>query len=291
MIDIITEILVYAVVLGALYLMVSLGFSLICGVLGIFNLGYSATILVAIYGTWMLKDTFGLSLLPAIVGVFILQVLFTIGIIYFPIVKRYMEQEELLLTALLLVAFIVQETVNHFYPETTGVDIPTTILSGTLRIASTNIPSQMLIVVAVAFIVTAFFVILLMKTRIGFKIRAVSQDRTAAKLMGIKVERVYVLALVLAVIPPTIGMLVIAPVWGIAPSMGTPLLQTAILVTVLGGLGNLRGTVLASFIVGVVASTVAFIGNPRLVGMTILLVVFFVLIFKPKGLAKSETLW
>ncbi|MBA7586028.1 hypothetical protein ES708_28024 [subsurface metagenome] len=202
-----------------------------------------------------------------------------------------MEQEELLLTSLLLVSFIVEETVNHFYPITAGVDIPTTILSGTLPIASTNIPSQMLIVVAAAFIVTVFFVILLMKTRIGFKIRAVSQDRAAARLMGIRVEKVYILAMVLAVIPPTISMLVVAPVWGIDPGMGTPLLQTAILVTVLGGLGNLRGTVLASFIVGLVASTVAFIGNPRLVGMTILLVVFFVLIFKPKGLAKSETLW
>jgi len=291
MISIINEVLVYAVVLGSLYLMISLGFSLICGVLGIFNLGYGSTILVAIYGVWMLQATFGLSLLPAIIGVFILQFLFTIGIIYYPIVKKYMEKEELLLTSLLLVSFIVEETVNYFYPITAGVDIPTTILPGTLMIGSTNIPSQMLIVVATAFIITAFFVILLMKTRVGFKIRAVSQDREAARLMGVRIERVYVLAMVLAVIPPTIGMLVVAPVWGIDPGMGTPLLQTAILVTVLGGLGNLRGTLLASFIVGLVASTVAFLGNPRLVGMTILLVVFFVLIYKPKGLAKSETLW
>jgi branched-chain amino acid transport system permease protein len=291
MMDALESVLVYAVVLGSLYLLISLGFSLICGVLGIFNLGYGATFLVAIYGMWMLMATFGLGMWPAIVGVFILQCIFTLGVIYYPIVKRYMEKEELLLTSLLLMSLIVEETVNHFYPVTAGVDIPTRILSGTLRIGSTSIPEQMLIVIAAALVVTFFFVIFLMKTRIGFKIRAVSQARHAARLLGVRVERVYALAMVLSVIPPTICMLIIAPIWAIEPAMGSSLLQTAILVTILGGLGNLRGTLLASFIVGLIASSVAFVGNPRLVGMTILVVVFFVLIYKPQGIAKSETLW
>jgi branched-chain amino acid transport system permease protein len=287
----IESILVYAVVLGSLYLMISLGFSLICGVLGIFNLGYGATFLVAIYGMWMLMTTLGLGLWPAIIGVFILQFLFTLGIIYFPIVKRYMEQEELLLTSLLLVSFILEETVNHAYPVTAGVDIPTKILTGTLQIGSTNIPEQMLIIVAAALLTTTFFILFLMKTRIGFKIRAISQNKQAAQLLGVKVERVYALAMVLSVIPPTICMLIIAPIWAVEPTMGGSLLQTAILVTILGGLGNLRGTVMASFIVGLIASVVAFVGNPRLVGLAILVVVFFVLIYKPQGIAKSETLW
>jgi branched-chain amino acid transport system permease protein len=73
--------------------------------------------------------------------------------------------------------------------------------------------------------------------------------------------------------------------------MGNSLLQTAILVTILGGLGNLRGTVMASFIVGLIASSVTFFGDPRLVGMATLTIVFLVLILKPEGIAKSETLW
>jgi len=287
----IESVLIYAVVLGSLYLLISLGFSLICGVLGIFNLGYGATFLVAIYGMWMLMATFGLGLWPAVIGVFVLQFIFTLGIIYYPIVKRYMEKEELLLTSLLLMSLIVEETVNHVYPVTAGVDIPTTILSGTLAIGSANIPAQMLVIVAAALLITAFFVVFLMKTRIGFKIRAVSQDRQAARLLGVRVERVYALAMVLSVIPPTICMLIIAPIWAIEPNMGASLIQTAILVTILGGLGNLRGTVMASFIVGLIASAVAFVGNPRLVGMAILIIVFFVLIYKPQGIAKSETLW
>lgn len=287
----IQSVLVYAVVLGSLYLLISLGFSLICGVLGIFNLGYGATFLVAVYGMWMLMDTFGFGVLPAIVGVCVIQCVFTLAVIYYPIVKRYMEKEELLLTSLLLVSLIVEETVNYAYPVTAGVDIPTTILSGTCEIGAVSIPSQMLVVVIFAALITAFFVVFLTRTRIGFKIRAVSQDPEAARLLGVKVEVVYALAMILSVLPPTICMLVIAPIWAIEPTLGNSLLQTAILVTILGGLGNLRGTVMASFIVGLIASSVAFFTNPRLVGMAILIIVFFVLLFKPQGIAKSETLW
>ncbi|WP_054030567.1 branched-chain amino acid ABC transporter permease [Desulfatitalea tepidiphila] len=284
-------VMIYAVLFGSLYLLISLGFSLVCGVLRIFNLGYGATFLVAVYGMWMLKSTFGLSLALSIVGVFVLQFIFWIGLVYFPIVKRYMEKEELLLTSLLLVALIVEETVNHFYPVTAGVDIPTSIFSDTIQIGTTTIPTQMIVMVFVSLLITAFFILFLMKTRIGYKIRAVSQDSEAARLLGVKVEQVYALAMGLSVIPPTVCMLVIAPIWSIEPTLGHSMLQTAILVTILGGLGNLRGTLAASFIVGFVSSAVAFFANPRLVGLSILVIVFFVLLFKPQGIAKSESLW
>ncbi len=287
----IESVLIYAVQLGSLYLLISLGFSLTCGVLGIFNLGYTATFLVAIYGTWMLIQAFGFKLLPAIIGVFVLQALFTLGVIYYPVVKRFMEKEEILLTSLLVISLILEETINYVYPITAGVDIPTTILSGSVQLGSVNIPGQMLVVIAAALMITAFFIIFLLKTRIGYKIRAVSQSQAAARLLGVKVERVYALAMVLSIIPPTICMLIIAPIWSIEPGLGNSLMETAILVTILGGLGNLRGTVIASFIVGLIASGVSFFGNPRLVGMATLIIVFFVLIIKPQGIVKSETLW
>jgi len=289
--EIIKTILIYAVMLGSLYLLVSLGFSLICGVLGIFNLGYGITFVVAVYGMWFLMHTCGFGLLPAIAGVFVLQFLFTLGIIYYPIVKRYMEQEEFLLTSLLLVSLIIEEFVNHVYPITAGVDIPTTIIPGTIELGGSTLPFQMLFVVVFAVIITAFFVVFLLKTRLGLKIQAVSQNHDAAQLMGVKVGRVHIIAMLLAAIPPTICMIVIAPVWAIEPAMGESLLQTAILVTILGGLGNLRGTIMASLIVGLISSSIAFLVNPRLVNAAILICVFLVLLFKPEGITKSESLW
>jgi len=99
--DSIQFILVYGFILGSIYLLISLGFTIVCGVLRVFHMGYGVVFVVSVYTTWMLMDTFHLSLFTSIVGMFILQILFTLFVIYFPVVKRYFEWEELLLTSLI----------------------------------------------------------------------------------------------------------------------------------------------------------------------------------------------
>jgi len=289
--DTIEFILIYTFVLGSLYLLISLGFSIVCGVLRVFHMGYGVTFIVAVYAMWMLMKEFHLGLISAMLGMMILQILFTLGIIYFPVVKRYLEQEELLLTSLILISLIVEESANFFYPVTAGVNIPTTILPGALKIGKSSIPTQMVIASGVAVVTTAIFVLFLLKSRRGLVIRAVSQDIESAQLMGANVGKVYALAMVLSAMPPTICMLVIAPVWSIEPSLGLPLMMTAILVAILGGLGNIRGSIMASYIVGFLSSSVAFLINPRMMGLATLIMVFIVLIFRPEGIAKSESLW
>ncbi len=291
MVDTIQVILIYTFVLGSLYLLISLGFSVVCGVLRDFHMGYGVTFIVAVYAMWMLMKEFHFGLVSAMMGMFLIQTLFTLGIIYFPVVKRYIEQEELLLTSLILISLIVEESANFFYPVTAGVNIPTTILPGALKIGKASIPIQMLIASGVAVVTTAAFVLFLLKSRRGLVIRAVSQDIESAQLMGANVGKVYALAMVLSAIPPTICMLVIAPVWSIEPSLGLPLMMTAILVAILGGLGNIRGSMMASYIVGFLSSSVAFLINPRMMGLATLITVFIVLIFRPEGIAKSESLW
>jgi branched-chain amino acid transport system permease protein len=82
-----------------------------------------------------------------------------------------------------------------------------------------------------------------------------------------------------------------APFWSTDPKLGWPLLEIAILVSVLGGLGNIKGTLLASYIVGFVVAVVGNLIDPRLTTLAMLLVVLTVLIFKPEGIARSESLW
>lgn len=291
MLNTLQAILVYMFIFGSFYLLVTLGFTIICGVLRIFNLGYGITFVVAIYGVWIFMKELGLGLGPAILAMVVLQCLFTLGVIYFPIVKRYTEQEEILMTSLLLIAMIVEEAVNFQYPVTAGVNIATTIIPGTVVIGSTSIPIQMLFVAGIGIVTTVLMLFFLLKTKMGLVIRAVSQDTESSQLMGANVNVVYALAMILAVIPPTIAILAIAPVWSIDPRLGQPLLQTAILVSILGGLGNIKGTVMAAYIVGFVASFVAFMIDPRLMNLATLLLVFLVLTFKPQGIARSESLW
>lgn len=284
-------ILVYTFVFGSIYLLVSLGFSLVCGVVRIFNLGYGMVFLIAIYGTWFFIDMFGWGLWPAILGMVVIQVIFTLGVLYFPIVKPHLEREEVLLTMVILLAMIVEETVNFKYPESTGIFLSTTIIPGTIKIAGASVPMQMITTGVAAVIITAVFVLFLMYSRIGLKIRALSQNTRIARLMGTNVDSIYSVAMLISVIPPTIAALLIVPFWAVDPMMGWPLLQTSILVAILGGLGNIRGSILASYIVGFVSSAVAFIIDPRLMGLAVLIMVLVVLLFRPQGIARSESLW
>jgi branched-chain amino acid transport system permease protein len=291
MLDLIQIIVIYTFIMGSLYLLISLGFSIVCGVLRIFHMGYGLISVVAVYATWMLMKEFGLGLVPAIAGMFVIQCLFTLAVIYYPIVRKYSEKEEILLTALLLIALIVEEAANYRYPVLEGVNIPTTLISGALKIGATTISHQMLIAAGVAILVTVLFVIYLLKSRWGMVMRAMSQDIDAAQLMGADVGKTYAFAMILSIIPPTLAILVMAPFWSTEPKMGWPLLEIAILVSVLGGLGNIKGTLLASYIVGFVVAVVGNLIDPRLTTLAMLLVVVTVLIFKPEGIARSESLW
>ena len=88
----IQNVLIYAFILGSIYLLVSLGFSIICGVLRIFHLGYAYIFPVTIYATWMFLKALGWSLIPSIIGMVAVQFLIAY-LIYIGVIKKYLESE------------------------------------------------------------------------------------------------------------------------------------------------------------------------------------------------------
>ena len=135
--------LIYTLLLGSLYLLVSLGFSLICGVLRIFHLGYAYIFVATIYLTWLFFHTLGLPLWLSIILMVIVQAGIAIAI-YKGIIARYLKMEEKIITGLLLIAMIAEQAANRWYPIQAAVNLPTTIIPGSMAIGSTNISIQML---------------------------------------------------------------------------------------------------------------------------------------------------
>jgi len=283
--------LVYTLLLGSLYLLVSIGFSLICGVLRIFHLGYAYIFVATIYLTWMFFHTLSLPLWLSIILMVVVQAGIAIGI-YKGIVARYVKMEEKIITGLLLIAMIAQEAANRWYPVQAAVNLPTTIVPGSMVIGSTEISYQLLIAAVFGIVVTAFFVLFFLKTKTGLAVRAISYDISTSKIMGIQVEQIYMFIMVVVLLPVIIAMLMIAPVWAVDPFMGWGYMTTAILVSVMGGLGNIRGTIIASFIIGLTHAFMSFvIKEPRLMNLAALVVVVIMLLFRPQGIAKTESLW
>ena len=284
-------VMIYTFVLGSIYLLIALGFSLICGVLRIFHLGYAYIFPLTVYGTWMFMSALGWSLIPSILGMVVIQFIVSI-LIYKGIIKKYLNTEDVLLTALLLVALIIEQAANYFYPVQAGVYLETTLMGGIFQIGEVVIPKQLVIGAVIALVMTGAFVFFFVKTKTGMAIRALSQDIYSSKIVGINVETLYLFTMMIVLLPVIIAMLVVAPVWSVEPGMGWLYMTTAILVAVLGGLGNIKGTIMASFLIGFTHAIVCnVIGEPRFMNLSALILVMIVLVIRPQGLARSESLW
>jgi branched-subunit amino acid ABC-type transport system permease component len=243
------------------------------------------------YLTWMFMRDLGFSLISAIIATIIIHSVFA-PLLYRTIVRRYLIKEEYLLTALLLVALIFDEVVNYVYPPEIGVSIPTVIMPGETKIGASTVPNQLIAGAFIAIALTASFTVFFLKSKMGLQIRSVTQDVYCSKLMGINVERLYTIVFLLALIPPIIGTYLCAPVYGVLPGMGWTYYMQGILVSILGGLGNLKGTIMGSYLLGFVNSFVAFIlHEPRMMSIAALVFVTVILIIRPQGLARSESLW
>ena len=289
--DTLQVVLIYSFLLGSLYLLISLGFSIICGVLRIFHLGFSYLFALSVYLTWMFMEEFGLGLLPAIIGMVILQFLISI-IIYKGIIIKFVQREEILLTGLLLFSIIVEQAVNYRYPIQAGVFVETTLIKGSSRIGVAVISNQLLAGAGIAILLTLLFVLFFLKTKTGLAVRAISQDIYSSKIIGINVESLYIFTMMLVLIPVIVGTLIVAPVWAVEPGMGSIYMTTAILVAILGGLGNIKGTIIASFLIGLTHAIVSFVvGEPRFMNLSALVLVMVILMVRPQGIAKSEALW
>lgn len=283
--------LIYTFLLGSLYLLVSLGFSLICGVLRIFHLGYAYIFTATIYFTWMFMSLFHWGLVPSILAMLVIQAGIAIAI-YKGLIVRYIKQEEILILGLLFVAIILEQAALRFYPIQTGVYLETTVVPGLSKIGQVTVSNQLIFAAILGIVVTGLFVLFFLKTKLGLAVRAISYDIYSARLMGIQVERVFMFIMVLVLIPVIVATLAIAPIWAVEPSMGWGYMIIAILVSVLGGLGNIKGTIIASYIIGFCHSVVGFvIAQPQFTGLSALIVVLIMLIVRPQGIAKSETVW
>jgi branched-chain amino acid transport system permease protein len=287
----IQNVIIYSFILGSIYLLISLGFSIICGVLRIFHLGYAYIFPVAVYGTWMCMKVFGWDLIPAIFGMLLIQFIIAY-LIYIGVIKKYLESELEMLVGLLVITAIIEQAINYQYPIQEGVYLKTILIEGTTQIGAVIVSTQLLVGSVIGLILTGLFVFFFIKTRTGLAIRAISQSIYSAKIVGINVESLYIFTMMLVLVPVIIGTLIIAPVWTIDPQMGQLYMSTAILIAVLGGLGNLKGTIMASFVIGAVHAVMCFVvGEPKFMTLSALVLVILVLIVRPQGLTRSESLW
>ena len=155
---------------------------------------------------------------------------------------------------------------------------------GSLSLGPLNFPYQNLLIIAVVVVMMALVGLLLARTRMGRAIRATAQNRDAAQLMGVAVNRVYLQVLVLSGALAGICGVMVSSMTQLSPPLGNDPMLKAFIMCVVAGLGILPGAVAAAFGLALLEAFIQYVAGARWGFPSLLFVVIAVLIWRPSGL-------
>jgi len=271
---------------GLLLFMLSAGLTLIFGIMNIFNLAHGSFYMLGAYLAWSFTAYTGNffvaiavgSALSIVFGVFLEYVLF----------RHFYKRDHLdqvLLTFGLIYIFEDLRSVL-LGDDVHGVAVPS-ILAGAIPLTENqSYPIYRVFMSGVCLVLAAALFLVISKTRLGMKIRAGAFNSDMAEALGINIKLIHALVFAIGVGLAAIAGMIASPVSSVYPNMGADVLIVCFVVVVIGGIGSIRGALIASLLIGLV-DTFGKVLMPQFSGMLIYLLMAVVLLCKPEGLFKQ----
>jgi len=279
--------LAFGLLVGALYGLVALGLSLIFGVTKFLNVAHGELLMFGGYASFWAFSLLGLDpfLTIPIAIVFLLLIGALLYMLVFSRTAKLPEETKIKNT--LLVAFglsvILQNLALRFWTADER-GITTSYARVVFTVLGVRFPLVRILSLVVAVVFLIALQIFLKKTYIGKAIRATVQNWEAASLMGIDIHKVYLLSFALGAALAGVAGTLVTVNYSIQPAMGLGWTMKALIVMVLGGLGNIPGTFLGGIILGVTESATSFFISSNYREVAGLVLFFLVLVFRPQGL-------
>ncbi len=271
--------------LASAYILVSLGFTLIFGILHIVNIAHASIYMLGGYIIWLLfgvlEVNYYFSFILTVVSVGLIGVAFERSM--FRPLKGEVMPTIIASTGLLLV--LEQSALLGF--GLTEKIVPTPF-PGILRLWGTVFPTQRLAVMIIGAGLTAALVFWIRKSKVGLAMRALSMDKEAASLYGISLSRYGCLAFAIGCGLAGAAGALVAPMFYVNPYMGHGPLVKMFVVVIVGGLGSVAGTIVAGLLLGLIDSFVATLFDSVIATMVGFAMIIIVLIFKPTGFFGHE---
>jgi branched-chain amino acid transport system permease protein len=277
------------ILIAGLYAVVTLGLTLVLGVMGIVNFAHGELVMLGAYSTFWLYTLLGIDpmLSIAMSGL----ILFFIGLsIYRFAIRPILKDPPLNQLLLTLGISIFLQNLAMILWKTDSRSVITSYSGMSLHLGMVHVGLTRLITFLIAVVLTVFLVFFLYKARSGRAMRAVSENNTASWLIGVNVQKTYMLAFgVAAAIAGASGALV-STIMYTFPMVGFKLGLKAFCILILGGLGNIPGALFGSLILGLTESFVGTYvpeGSGWAEGISFILIMI-ILIIKPTGLAGTR---
>jgi branched-chain amino acid transport system permease protein len=257
--------------------------TLIFGVVRVINFAHGEFLMLSMYITYFSYTFLGLNpYLSLLIGV---PLMFLAGMAIDQLIIRPLREAPAYMQVFATVGLsIVLLNLALFLFTGDYQSIHMSFAEKTFRLGSLSLSYAKLVIFFSAILVSVGLYLLLQYTNIGKQIRAIAQDRMAAKLMGINLNRIYMLTFGIGTALVGIAGGLILPVYYVFPSVGVYFVLTAFVVVVLGGMGNMVGALLGGFIIGITDSLSGYYIDPSLKEVVSFLIFLMVLLIRPSGL-------
>ncbi len=268
---------------GAVYALIALGLTLIYGVLHIINFAHGASLMLALYGVYLVKQHLGIDpymALPVMVaGMFVLGY-----VLQRVVINRasHGKDENILLVTLGISIVMENLALLAFQSDTRTIDTAYTL--STVQIGPAFIALPKLIAFGGALVVSALLLFMINRTDLGRAIRAVSKEKQGARLMGIDVDHIYAMSFGIGLACLGAAACFLLPAYYVNPQVGNGFVLVAFTIVVFGGMGSFGGALLGGLVIGVVESLGGLFLGESLGQIGIFLIFIGVLLFRPQGL-------
>lgn len=277
------QLVIQGILLGGLYGLTAVGLSVIFGVMGVINFAHGPMMVLGMYISYWILILLGIN--PYLSLVIVAGALFLLGyLLQATVVNRILDfPEAMQVVPLISVGLIIENAALLFWgPDHRAANLPIALESFSLGGASVDVAR--LIAFGLSIVITGAIFIFLRVSDMGKSIRAAADNRTAAALVGIRVDRINNVSFGLGAATTGAAGALMLPMMSVSPHLGHDFTMIAFVVVILGGMGNLAGALIGGLILGLAESMSALWLPATLKHVVSFGLLVVIMLFKPQGL-------
>jgi urea transport system permease protein len=278
--------------LGSILLLAALGLAITYGLMGVINMAHGELIMIGAYATYVVQALFR-TYLPGAFDAYLvvaLPVAFLTSAMVGAIIERlvlrhlYGRPLETLLATWGISLVLIQGVRTLFGAQNVGVENPVWMSGGLPVLANLTLPYNRLVIIGFAIAVLAGMALLISKTRLGLFVRGVTQNRPIAACMGVNTARIDMLAFALGSGIAGLAGAALSQVGNVGPDLGQNYIVDSFMVVVLGGVGQLAGTVYAAMGLGMLNKLLEGVAGAVLAKIAVLVMIVIFIQKRPQGI-------
>lgn len=284
----VVQVVISGLLLGGIYALLSIGVTLVLGVVKFVNFAQGELLMIGMYATLVIYT--GLSLHPYLALPVITLMMFALGVfLHFGLLKWTVgggHYTQIVVT--LGLGLVLQSLAQLVFGGNVQSLGEGKFFDSVIQIGQIYISVTRLITLIVSAVVTFALIVVLDRTLWGKAVRATAMDTGAAQLMGIKVKRIYLVTMGIGSALAGIAGVMLMPIYPVYPTIGTQMLLIGFIIVTLGGLGSVVGAFIGSLIVGVIEALAGYWIDSAMSSVIVYLFFIIILLVRPQGIMKGD---